>query len=143
MRSPNWHDSALFLTYDEHGGFFDHVPPPSAPIPDAIPPMLGPGNYQAAFDRLGIRVPFAVISPFAKRHFVSHTVHDHTSILKTIELRFGLQPLTKRDAAAVPLTDMFNFNHPAFEQPPALAAATIDPVHALDCEKNEQPPTGF
>jgi phospholipase C len=143
MRSPNWHDSALFLTYDEHGGFYDHVPPPSAPAPDSIPPMLQPGDTQAAFDRLGIRVPFAVVSPFAKRHFVSHVVHDHTSIIKTIELRFGLAPLTNRDGWAAPLTEMFNFNHPSFASPPTLAAATIDPAHALDCETKESPPTGF
>ncbi|MGZ6536595.1 MAG: hypothetical protein ACXVEG_12295 [Actinomycetota bacterium] len=58
------------------------------------------------------------------------------------ELRFGLQPLTKRDAAAAPLLEMFDFDHAPFAQPPTLAAAVIDPAHALDCEQNERPRRG-
>ena len=85
IASPNWSSSALFLTYDEHGGFYDHVPPPAAPKPDNIPPMLKPGDTPGAFDRYGIRVPTIVVSPYAKKHYVSHTVYDHTSILRFIE----------------------------------------------------------
>ena len=73
----------MFLTYDEHGGFYDHVAPPAAPKPDNIAPMLQPGDTPGAFDRYGIRVPAMVISPYAKQHFVSHTVYDHTSILSS------------------------------------------------------------
>jgi phospholipase C len=117
-KSPNWTSSALFLTYDEHGGFYDHVAPPAAVPPDGIPPMLQPGDTVAGFDRLGIRVPVVVISPFAKSHFVSHVVHDHTSILKFIEQRFGLPNLTARDAAADPMLEFFDFKHPPFVTPP-------------------------
>ncbi len=112
MASPAWPSTAIFLTYDEAGGFYDHVPPPAAVPPDAIPPKLrqNPNNY--AFDRLGFRVPFILVSPYARRHFVSHTVYDHTSILKFIETRFGLPALTARDAAASDMTDLFDFSIP-------------------------------
>ena len=63
VNSPNWASSAMFLTYDEHGGFYDHVAPPAAVPPDDIPPMLQPGDTPGAFDRYGIRVPTIVISP--------------------------------------------------------------------------------
>ena len=135
MHSPSWAHSALFLTYDEHGGYYDHVVPPSACIPDATPPRLGPGDFQAAFDRDGIRVPMAVVSPYAKPHYVSHTNHDHTSILRFIETRFDLPALTARDANALPPLEMFDFvNPPAFLVPPALPEAVVDPDRAAaDC----------
>jgi phospholipase C len=130
--SPNWGDSAMFLTYDEHGGFYDHVASPPAPIPDNIPPMLKPGNVQATFDHYGIRVPVTVISPWARPHFVSHTINDHTSILKFIEDRFSLPPLTARDAAANDMSEFFNFSSPAFATPPKLVQPTITPCWAQD-----------
>jgi phospholipase C len=133
MKSPNWSSSAFFLTYDEHGGYYDHVAPPPAPVPDGIPPMLGPADTPAAFDHYGVRVPFVVMSPFSKPHFVSHRVSDHTSILAFIERRFGLDPLTQRDAKANALLDYFDFAHPAFRKPPRLPAATIDPTKAAQC----------
>jgi phospholipase C len=123
--SPNWSSSALFLTYDEHGGFYDHVPPPAAVPPDNIPPMLQPGDTVAGFDNLGIRVPVVVVSPFAKSHFVSHVVHDHTSILRFIEQRFGLPTLTARDAAADPMLEFFNFHNPPFLIPPTFAKPPV------------------
>jgi acid phosphatase len=83
---PNWQDSLIIVTYDENGGFWDHVPPPQG---DA----WGPGS----------RVPAIVISPFAKRWFVDHTVYDTTSITATIEHRWGLAPLGTRDAKAADL----------------------------------------
>jgi phospholipase C len=133
FRSPNWSDSAFFLTYDEHGGFYDSVAPPVAVVPDAIPPMLQAGDVVASFDRYGIRVPVAVISPYSKPHFVSHVVNDHTSILKFIETRFGLPSLTARDAAANPMLEFFNFEDPSFMQPPALPVATINPAQLAAC----------
>src|SRR5262249_30886898 len=78
LAAPQWPHAALFLTYDEHGGFYDHVKPPRACVPDDVPPMLASGDAPGTFDRYGIRVPFAVISPCARRHFVSHKVYDHT-----------------------------------------------------------------
>ncbi len=133
MASPNWGTSALFLTYDEHGGFYDHVAPPPAPVPDNIPPNLQPGDTPGAFDRYGFRVPVAVVSPFAKPHYVSHVVDDHTSILRFIELRFGLPSLTNRDANADPMLDMFDFSTPHFASPPKLPTAVIDPAQLAAC----------
>jgi phospholipase C len=133
MKSPNWSSSALFLTYDEHGGFFDHAPPPPAVKPDGIPPMLQPGDTPGAFDRYGFRVPIYVVSPYSRPHYVSHVVNDHTSILKFMETRWGMPPLTQRDAAAGDMNDFFDFTHPSFAVPPALPPAVIDPAQAIAC----------
>lgn len=116
IASPYWKNSVLFLTYDEGGGFFDHVPPPVACEPDAIKPKLGKKEtIKASYDRYGFRVPFIAISPFAKPHFVSHLTHDHTSILKFIESKYNLPALTARDANADDLSDIFDFEHPRFD----------------------------
>jgi len=125
VKSPNWPGSAMFLTYDEHGGFYDHVAPPAAVKPDNIAPMLQPGDTAGAFDRYGIRVPAMVISPYAKQHVVSHTVYDHTSILRFIENRFALPTLTHRDAAANDMEDMFDFTTVSHAHP-ILPSAPVD-----------------
>jgi len=132
VNSPNWPSSAFFLVYDEHGGFYDHVSPPPAPVPDDIPPMLQPGDTPGAFDRYGIRVPALVVSPYAKAHHVSHTVYDHTSILKFIETRFGLPALTRRDAAADPMLDMFDFSRVSHPHP-VLPDAPVDAAGIAAC----------
>ena len=120
VTSPNWSSSAMFLTYDEHGGFYDHVAAADgASSPTTSPPMLKPGDTPGAFDRFGIRVPTIVISPYAKKHFVSHTVYDHTSILHFIETRFGLPTLTNRDKAADPMLGMFDFTKVSNPKPDA------------------------
>ena len=124
MASPNWPKTMLVWTYDEHGGYYDHVPPPAAIPPDDIPPALEPGDPPGGFDRYGFRVPSAVVSPYAKKHFVSHTVYDHTSILKTIEEKWNLPALTRRDANANSLLDMVDLHaKPAFLTPPQAARA--------------------
>jgi len=133
FKSPNWSSSALFLTYDEHGGFFDHVPPPAAIPPDDIPPMLLPGDAPGAFNSYGVRVPAVVVSPFARPHFVSHRTNDHTSILRFIETRFGLPALSRRDAAANPMLEFFDFSVPAFATPPTLPAAPLNAAEAAHC----------
>jgi phospholipase C len=97
--SPQWDRIAFFITYDEHGGFHDHVPPPKAP--DAF--------AKEGFDQLGFRVPSLVIGPWAKPGHVSHTVYDHTSMLAFIEHLFELEPLSERDAAADPMRDCFDW----------------------------------
>ena len=133
FHSPEWTSSALFLTYDEDGGFYDHVPPPAAPVPDGIAPMLRAGDTPAAYDRYGVRVPAVVVSPYARRGFVSHVVYDHTSILRFIETRFGLPALTQRDAAADPMLGMFDFSKMAFPVPPQLPAAPVVGPAAASC----------
>ena len=116
MNSPYWANTALFFVYDECGGFYDHVPPPAVVLPDNITPV-GPPPQNWTFDRLGFRVPFVLVSAFAKRHYVSHVVNEHCSILKFIETRFGLPALTARDAAADDMSDLFDFAHPDFSLP--------------------------
>src|SRR5262245_59952938 len=133
MASAAWTSTAFFFTYDEHGGFYDHVVPPAAPAPDDIPPMVGGGDAPGGFDQYGVRVPAVVVSPYAKSHFVSHVVHDHTSILRFIEYRFGMPSLTARDAAADPMLEFFDFSAPTFATLPSLPAAVIDPGQLALC----------
>jgi len=112
----------MFFMYDEHGGFYDHVPPPAAIPPDDIPPAIdvATGDRPGGFDRYGIRVPAVVISPFAKKDHVSHVVHDHTSVLRFIETKWNLGALTYRDANADNLLDTLDFATAAFADPPIL-----------------------
>jgi phospholipase C len=135
INGPAWDKTLLLLTYDEHGGYYDHVPPPAAIPPDNIPPDVPAG--QSAYDgfgRYGFRVPFALVSPWARRNFVSHEVYDHTSILKLVETKWNLPALTYRDANAVAMLDMLDLRRPSFAAPPELAQplAVTDPS-ALSC----------
>lgn len=132
MNSPSWAKSAMILCYDEHGACFDHVSPPPAIAPDDIAPQfITPFDIPVGFDSYGFRVPFVMVSPWSRKNFVSHVVNDHTSILKLIETRFKMPALTRRDAAANDLTDMFDFSAPSFATPPTLP----DPVHTGVCNK--------
>jgi len=148
INGPDWDRTLLILTYDEHGGYYDHVPPPAAIPPDSIPPTLEDPreNPFDGFARYGFRVPFAIVSPWARRHYVSHRVFDHTSILKLAETKWNLPALTYRDANALPMLDMLDFRRPAFAEPPKLAQprAVSDPS-ALSCSVNGPgtiPPAG-
>jgi phospholipase C len=93
MRSPMWEDTAIFLTWDDWGGFYDHVPPP-----------------QIDEFGLGIRVPFLVISPFAKRGFIDHDHAEFSDVLRFMEDNWGLAPLTRRDREAGNLFQDFDFH---------------------------------
>jgi phospholipase C len=185
---PHWKDTVMFVLWDEHGGFYDHVAPPQAPqfdlrtqdgfnpgqCEDASNPPASekPGGGQecswnwvqrlnpkahttlsdaeslcpaltanptgpfpatcADFDQLGLRVPFIAVSPFAKPHYVSHVVSDHTSLLAFIEARFlrtgsQISHLTGRDAAASTLEDLFDFtNAPSLNTDVTMAAPPTD-----------------
>lgn len=112
MDGPSWGDSVLFITYDEGGGFYDHVPPVAMPNPDGKKPHLAPSDPTGDFDTTGFRVPLMVISPFAKPGYVSHTNADFTAMLKFIETRFNLPALNKRDAAQIDMTEFFDFSGP-------------------------------
>jgi phospholipase C len=136
MAGPKWGSTLLVWTYDEHGGYYDHVPPPAAVPPDNIPPdqFLGGPRYDG-FGRYGFRVPCVVVSPWARPGYVSHNVFDHTSILKLVETKWNLPALTRRDANAKNMLDMLDFSRPAFLRPPALAKplTAVDPA-ALACD---------
>ena len=134
--SPQWSHIALFITHDENGGFYDHVPPPPACAPDSIAPILQNGvTTDAGFDALGIRVILIAVSPYAKKAYVGHTVYDHTSITRFIEAKFKVPALTARDANATPPMDLFDFTDPpAFATPPTIPAPVIDPTQLSYCE---------
>jgi len=137
MRSPSWTSSVFILSYDEAGGLHDHVPPPAnQPIPDGYRPFTNPGTDQPGiFNQLGLRVPLMVVSPWTGPNFVSHVVRDHTSILKLIETRFSLPPLTSRDAAADNMLEFFNFTSPPYLTPPSLPVQPTNGVCNLNLEK--------
>ena len=136
MNSPSWKDSVFILTFDEGGGVYDHVPPQPAMNPEGCtdttttacgPIDLQPGDIcsnpgaNCSFNYTGFRVPLIVVSPFSKQNYVSHTVADFTAILKFVETRFGLQPLTQRDAAQIDMTEFLSFPNPApWATPPTL-----------------------
>ncbi len=101
IKSPQWPRMAIVFTYDEAGAFADHVPPPSSCLANA---------GDSPFTELGPRVPFIMISPWAKSHYVSHVAHDHTAITRFIETIFDLPALTSRDANSDALLDMFDFS---------------------------------
>src|SRR5207248_9915640 len=124
MNSPSWQSSAFILFWDEGGGNYDHVPPlMNVPNPDGIRPKdLLPHDPPGDFTRTGMRVPMMVISPFAKKHYVSHTATDYTATLKFIERRFKLPNLTKRDAAASDMMGFFDFFDPPWRTPPTPPA---------------------
>jgi phospholipase C len=126
MHSPSWVDSALIFSFDEFGGLYDHVAPQPAVSPDGIPPTdLQPGDVctngggaNCNFTQTGYRVPLIVISPYAKKNYVSHTVADYTAILRFIEHRFNLPSLTARDAAQMDMTEFFDMANPPWLKPP-------------------------
>jgi phospholipase C len=150
MHGKGWPHTLLIWLYDEHGGYYDHVPPPPAPPPDDVegrsvlymPAWLraclrpffssyiaeieacdaGPRHY----DRYGFRVPAVIVSPYARPGYVCSEVLDHTSVLRLVEQKWNLPPLTRRDAAAAtPLAALDLDGPPAFLDPPDLPAPTL------------------
>lgn len=93
MQGPNWNSTVVFITWDDFGGLYDHVFPPQVD-------QFG----------LGPRVPLLIISPYARAGYISHTIYEHSSILKFVETRYALRPLTARDAAANDMLDSFDFH---------------------------------
>jgi phospholipase C len=130
LRSPAWRRTLLVYTYDEHGGYYDHVPPPAAIAPDSIPPKLEPGDVPGGYDIYGPRVPAIVVSPYAKPNATTNVVHDHTSVLATIEAKWNLPALTYRDANAATVADFLDVGRAAFLEPPTIAAPASIPVLA-------------
>jgi phospholipase C len=144
MAGPGWPHTLLIWLYDEHGGYYDHVPPPSAPAPDDVParspyeryPILrllrgtslgktitrrdsGPSTYT----QLGFRVPAVIVSPYAKPDYVMEQDCEHTAILRLIQRKWNLPSLTARDAVAADLLDALDLDAPpAFLTPPVLPA---------------------
>jgi phospholipase C len=120
LRSPAWPRTLLIYTYDEHGGYYDHVPPPAAIAPDQIPPKLTSSDVPGAYDMYGPRVPAVVASPYSRPNAVTDVVHDHTSVLATIEAKWNLPALTYRDANATTVMDFLDVSQAAFLTPPTI-----------------------
>ena len=112
IASPLWSSLAIIWTYDEAGGFADHVPPPNQAC------VARPIPKDAPMFELGTRVPLTVISPYARAGYVSHVVQEHTAITRFIEAIFGLPALTARDANSDALLDLFDFDCPPNLAPP-------------------------
>lgn len=155
-----WANTLLIVTFDEHGGFFDHVPPPAAAPPGGDQRYADPANH-FAFDRLGVRVPAIVVSAFTQKSTVigssPQDSYDHTSILATVEKRFALTPITRRDAAARTLDGALNLSGPrvsgtdaplSLPRPPAdspwvwllnlFRRSTVDPTAPLSKTQKAQ-----
>ena len=181
MTSPSWPDSVFFLSYDEGGGPYDHVPPvpnhsndfttianmgflPLGNIPDIASIAVNPDSYfpclgdpatahcdltsvdpgavatdapavQGFAAQLGFRLPNLVISPFTRKHYVSHVPMDHTAIIKFVENRFigPTAHLTNRDAAQPDLLDFFDFTGVPWATPPAAASIPVPPAVGSTC----------
>ncbi|KAI8916381.1 phosphoesterase [Gorgonomyces haynaldii] len=123
--SPQWNSTLFVLTYDEHGGFYDHVPPPSSvPIPDAS--TVSPASADFKFDRLGVRVPTILVSPWVQkgqvfRSGVAGRNFEHSSVSATLNKYYGTQPLTKRDAWALSFHGALNYvSQPRTDCPASL-----------------------
>lgn len=148
MQGPAWSKTLLVWTYDEHGGYYDHVAPPTAVEPDQVLPRSilldarGPLRWllQAIgvrkqleaidsgcgrYDHYGFRVPAVVVSPYAKKNWVSSTTYNTTSLLKLIERKWNLPPLTDRDEQATDPLDMLDFGEAPFLHPPGLPAPAV------------------
>ncbi|GCD91863.1 alkaline phosphatase family protein [Nocardioides sp. LS1] len=122
---PGWEKTVLVINYDEWGGFYDHVPPTTAP--DVSPKTA----------LRGFRVPALMISPLARRNYISHHVYDHTSVLKMIEWRWGLKPLTPRDANARNIAEVLDFTSPPNTASPTYTVPTVTPLGCATAPKEE------
>jgi phospholipase C len=120
--SPHRNTSLLIVTWDEHGGFYDHVAPPKAVVPGDTQPGSKYNRYHFTFGQYGVRVPAVIVSPLIPANLIDHRVYDHSSIPATIEAVFGLTPLTKRDAAANNLTPLLSLGTPRTDAPTSLPA---------------------
>lgn len=124
-QSPQWSRTLLVITYDEHGGFYDHVPPPKVPDERAM----------SGFDQLGFRVPTLIAGPYAKPGFVSSVQYDHTSVLAHIEKMFKLRPLSMRDTAAASLDDAIDQDRLARRDPAPPISLPPILIDAAEVEK--------
>ena len=125
--SPQWSQTLFVIVYDEHGGFFDHVPPPTTADDDS------------EFEQLGFRVPGIVLGPYAKRGCVVSTQFDHASVLKTVCTRFGITPWTARIAAANDLSSCIQPSYLSNPQPPVVLPTMTLSGRAI-AERIKNPP---
>jgi phospholipase C len=134
--SPHWERSLLVVTFDEHGGFYDHVlPPPAVPPGDTITESYVQHHFK--FDQLGVRVPALIISPRTPRGVIDHTLYDHTSMLATVERLFGMKNLTNRDKAANDFRHLLSLETPRTDAPLTLPDPAVNP-NPLQCGEDDE-----
>jgi phospholipase C len=120
IESPQYRRGALFIVYDEWGGFFDHVTPPR------VPDLRSSANINQDFGQMGLRIPAVVVSPYARTGHVDHSIYGFESILKMIRYRYGLPPLTPRDLYANNIAAAFDFKtRPRLDPPPLPTPAHV------------------
>lgn len=133
-QGSNYLNTAMLFTFDEHGGTYDHVPPPPA-----IPPQEGAGEMGFTFDRLGCRVPAILVSAYVARGTVFNETMHHGSLAASLSDRFGIEPLTKRDIGARSIADDLTLKRPRhiadWPQPsPAFVPPNPEGVHPADAD---------
>ncbi|QEX17950.1 hypothetical protein FRZ44_32540 [Hypericibacter terrae] len=133
--SPHWEKSLLIVTFDEHGGFYDHVAPtPATPPGDAFTQDYIQHHFP--FDRYGVRVPTLVISPLIRKGVIDKTEYDHTSALATVQALFGMGHLTARDGAASDLLPLLSLGTPRTDAPLTLLPVADD-LPPLPCDDDD------
>lgn len=127
-QGPQWRRAMIVLCYDEHGGFYDHV----------VPPTVADERADLGFGQLGVRVPGLVISPYSRRGYVSSMLHEHSSVAAFVEWLYGLPPLTIRDANANRFVDSFDLRRVRNLDPrpfPQLPPVALDPDIPPECQR--------
>jgi phospholipase C len=122
--SAFWESSLLIITWDEHGGFYDHVIPGDAVAPGDTGTDSDHNTNGFTFEKYGPRVPALVISALIPRNLIDHRIYDHASVPATLAALFGLNALTKRDASAISLTSLLTLAAPRINTPETLPAVT-------------------
>ena len=126
--SPVWDTSLLIVTYDEHGGFYDHAIPPEAPPPRDGSDSSSYNEYGFRFDQFGVRVPAVVVSPLIPGNLIDHRTYDHASIPATVEHLFGLPALTDRDAHANGVENLATLSEPRTDTPTQMPDPSVSGV---------------
>jgi len=129
--SPVWESSVLIITWDEHGGFFDHAIPPAALAPGDTTPTVAHNKYGFTFEQYGPRVPAVVISPWIPKNVIDHRLYDHSSIPATLEKLFGMDPLTERDRAANALLPLLSLDAARADTPTSLPSPVGSPASEM------------
>jgi phospholipase C len=137
--SPHWSTSLLIVTWDEHGGFYDHVAPPAAVPPGDTAPGSKYNQYGFTFAQSGVRVPAVIASPLIPAGIIDHRLYDHSSIPATIEAAFGLPPLTARDKAARNLLPLLSLATARGDAPTVLPAPATPAAAPLAAQQVPAP----
>ncbi len=135
QQSPYWDKTLLIITHDEHGGCFDHVPPPPCDGPKVVAPTKHMWFKQKGFDfkRLGIRVPMVMVSAHIKQNTIINEQFDHTSFIKTMCKKWGMNGLTNRDKAARSFESVFSPEQRPWKQ---IKAPNIPPGKEIDYDND-------